>query len=334
MSKYLIFRTDRIGDFITSQTLINSIKKDSKNNVIDIVVSRYNHEYIKNFKYINKLYIFDNYKNRFLNFLSLFLKLKKKYDYLIVLDGKRRSFLSSLFVKSKKKICFMKNFYPKTLIYLFNYKYIKNSELNIQKKNFEILANYIDIKIPSRIDYYHKYLFKKNKIKLPKSYIHLHLDEKWFEGYYHYDFDYMKLSSNNIYNFIKDIILNSNQNLIITEGNISTKIMLEFKKLYFKRNKKNNYIKINDKKAFLIENTDFRDLENIVRKSKFLICCEGAISHVSHSFNKKTILLFQKNNYNTANFWTGHMDSIYMIERGPINRVKLNILQTLRENLD
>ena len=334
MSKYLIFRTDRIGDFITSQSLISSIKLASKKNEIDLVVSKYNYKYIKNFKYINKLYIFDNYNYRFINFLLLILNVRKQYDYLIVLDGKRRSFLSSLFLKAKKKICFMKDFYPTFLISTFNYKYIKNSELNFQKKNFEILANYLDIKIPNVINYYYKYTFKKNKIKIPKSYIHFHLDEKWFEGYYHHDFDYMKLDPQNIYNLIKDIIKNTNQNLIITQGNRTTETMLQFKKKFLKKNKKINIIKFYKKTAYFIDNTDFRDLENIVSKSKFLLCCEGAISHVSHSFNIKTILLYQKNNYKTANFWTGHMDSIYMIKRGPINKLKNNILKIFKDNLD
>ena len=227
----------------------------------------------------------------------------------------------------------MKDFYPKTLIYFFNYKYIKNSELNIQKRNLEILANYLDIKIPNKINYYHKYLFKKNNIKIPNNYIHLHLDEKWFEGYYHFDFDYMKLNPNNIYELIKDIIKNTNQNLIITQGSITTDIMLKFRRLYLNKNKKINAIKFNKKKAYFIDKTDFRDLENIVRRSKFLICCEGAISHVSNSFNKKTILLFQKNNYNIANFWTGHMDSIFMLKRGPINKLKIQILQILKNHL-
>ena len=50
MKKYLIFRTDRIGDFITSQIISNSIKQKSNKNQIDFVVSKYNYEYIKNFK--------------------------------------------------------------------------------------------------------------------------------------------------------------------------------------------------------------------------------------------------------------------------------------------
>ena len=47
------------------------------------------------------------------------------------------------------------------------------------------------------------------------------------------------------------------------------------------------------RKLTILENTSFRDLENIVKKSKFVMCCEGAISHVSNSFNIKTIALVQ-----------------------------------------
>ena len=102
MAKFLIFRTDRIGDFITSQLVTNSISEVSKKNQIDVVASRYNSKYIKNFKYINRIFIFDKTQNKILDFFNLFLQIKNKnYDFLIVLDGKRRSFLSGIFINSK-----------------------------------------------------------------------------------------------------------------------------------------------------------------------------------------------------------------------------------------
>ena len=55
MARYLIYRTDRIGDFITSQVVSNSIFESSTKNQIDIVTSKYNYNYIKHFKYIRKL---------------------------------------------------------------------------------------------------------------------------------------------------------------------------------------------------------------------------------------------------------------------------------------
>ena len=101
MAKFLIFRTDRIGDFITSQLVTNSISEVSKKNQVDVVASRYNSKYIKNFKYINRIFIFDKTQNKILDFFNLFLQIKNKnYDYLIVLDGKRRSFLSGIFINS------------------------------------------------------------------------------------------------------------------------------------------------------------------------------------------------------------------------------------------
>ena len=253
MAKFLIFRTDRIGDFITSQLVTNSISEVSKKNQVDVVASRYNSKYIKNFKYINRIFIFDKTQNKILDFFNLFLQIKnRKYDYLIVLDGKRRSFLSGIFINSSIKICFLKDFYPKFLISLFYTKYLKNTETNTQFKNFQILLNYLDIKSPKYINYYKNYNFTKNKFKLHKPYVHLHLDEKWFKDYYFHDFDYMNLKPDSIYFFLKSLINKFKFNIIITQGFKKVKIMNEFKIKYFK-NIKNNQIKIKKNTVGFIE---------------------------------------------------------------------------------
>ena len=327
MAKFLIFRTDRIGDFITSQLVTNSISEISKKNKVDIVASKYNSKYIKNFKYINNIFIFDKTQNRILDFLSLFLQIKNKnYDYLIVLDGKRRSFLSGIFINSKIKICFLKDFYPKFLISLFYSKYIKNTETNTQYKNFQVLLNYLDIKSPKILNYYKNYNFIKNKFKLKKPYVHLHLDEKWFKDYYFHDFDYMNLKAVSIYKFLQALIKKFKCNIVITQGFKKVTIMDEFKTKYFK-NIKDPETKIAKKTVKFIEQSSFRDLENIVLYSKILICCEGAISHVSHSLNKKTIALIQKDRLTSTNFWIGHMGNIKTVFRNDIKQVTKDILK-------
>ena len=327
MAKFLIFRTDRIGDFITSQLVTNSISEISKKNKVDIVASKYNSKYIKNFKYINNIFIFDKTQNRILDFLSLFLQIKNKnYDYLIVLDGKRRSFLSGIFINSKIKICFLKDFYPKFLISLFYSKYIKNTETNTQYKNFQVLLNYLDIKSPKILNYYKNYNFIKNKFKLKKPYVHLHLDEKWFKDYYFHDFDYMNLKAVSIYKFLQALIKKFKCNIVITQGFKKVTIMDEFKTKYFK-NIKDPETKIAKKTVKFIEQSSFRDLENIVLYSKILICCEGAISHVSHSLNKKTIALIQKDRLTSTNFWIGHMNNIKTVFRNDIKQVTKDILK-------
>lgn len=327
MSKFLIFRTDRLGDFITSQVVTNSISEMSKKHKIDIVASKYNSKYIKNFKYINNIFIFDKTKNKILDFFNLFLQIKnKKYDYLIVLDGKRRSFLSGIFINSKIKVCLLKDFYPKLLISLFYDKYIKNSYTNSQYKNFQILLNYLDIKSPPSINYYKNYKFIKNNLKFKKPYIHLHLDEKWFKDNYFDDFDYMQLKPDSIYIFLKALIRKFDSHIVITQGFKKVKVIRDFKMKYFK-NLKNPKIIFNKKTITLVEKSSFRELENIVINCKILICCEGAISHVSHSLNKKTIVLIQKDRLIATNFWIGHMKNIKTVFRDDIKKVTRDILK-------
>lgn len=318
MAKYLIFRTDRIGDFITSQVISNSIKQKSKKNQIDFVVSKYNYEYIKNFKYISKIFIFNETGIRLFNYFKLLLKIKNKYDYLIVLDGKRRSFYSGIFINAKNKICFMKDFYPKFLIKVFYDKYIKNTTINNQHNNFKILLNYLGVKVPKKIDYYDSYKFKFNKFKIKKPYIHLHLDEKWFENNYYNDFDYMNLNTDKIYTFLSDLVMIYKNNILVTQGHTKIYEMDKFKSKYLNLKKNFNILKINNQYIYFYDNTDFRDLENLVKNSKLLICCEGALSHVSHALKIKTIALIQKNRPDISKFWTSHMSKIKLVSRTDI----------------
>ena len=96
MNRYLIFRTDRIGDFIFSRIITDAIKKKSSSNTIDFVCSNYNANYVKNYRDINKIFILDKYNIK-LMIKNLIEINSNKYDYLIVLDGKRRSFFFSFF---------------------------------------------------------------------------------------------------------------------------------------------------------------------------------------------------------------------------------------------
>ena len=78
-------------------------------------------------------------------------------------------------------------------------------------------------------------------------------------------------------------------------------------------------------KVIFFKNLDFRDLELFVKKSKILIACEGAISHVSNSLDVPSVILIQKNRKQTALFWTGHMNNINRIYRSPIKNVMQQI---------
>jgi len=326
MNRYLIFRTDRIGDYIFSRVITDAIKKQNSLNTIDFVCSNYNSKYIRNYKDISKIYILDKYDLKLMikNLISIN---SSQYDYLIILDGKRRSIFFSLFLKAKCKIAVLKDWRPFILLKLFFDKFLINSEVNSQYENFVSLANLIDLKITTKIDYYKSYVFKKNFRKIKHSnYLLLHLDEKWFEGYYYKDFTYMNLNNKNFHTFIKTILDKFKKPIIITSGFVKMPVFTEIIQKRFKKINENEYVSNKYKnKLIFIDNTDFQDIEIFVKKSKILICCEGAISHVSNAFGVKTIALVNYTGVETGYFWTKHMPKIKLIHRSNIKDICYNI---------
>ena len=101
--KYLIFRSDRIGDFLITLPLIQSIKRNDENSSIEVVCSSKNAEFIKKLNIIDKIYVLK--KNNFISKLNLFFQIRKNsYDAIIISDKKNRSIILYIFLKSKKKI--------------------------------------------------------------------------------------------------------------------------------------------------------------------------------------------------------------------------------------
>lgn len=322
MDKYLIFRTDRIGDFIFSRMLIQSIKEKKPKSQIDFVCSEYNSKYIKNFKDINNIYILDKYNLPLM--LNNLIKINKlNYDNLIILDGKRRSIFFSIILNASRKIAVVKDFRPKLILRFFFKKYFINSELNSQFYNFSSFINYLDLKVPKKINYYQNYKFEKNNlIKNEKNFLLLHLDEKWFKGHYYDDFKYMDLKINNFYHLIKSIHKNLKKKIVITSGGYKIKdLELIIKKFFYKKEDNLYYSKKFGRNLIFIDNTSFRQLELIVKKSSLVICCEGAISHVSNAFDIKTIALINTPGIKTALFWTKHMKNIKLLSRSNIKDI-------------
>ena len=126
----------------------------------------------------------------------------------------------------------------------------------------------------------------------------------------------MDLKIKNFYLLIKAIRKNFKKKIIITSGGYKIKDLNLIINKYFLKIDKNTYISKKFKKDLIfVDNTSFRQLETIVKKSSFVICCEGAISHVSNAFNIKTIALVNTPGINTALFWTNHMDKIKLFRK-------------------
>ena len=97
INKYLIFRTDRIGDFLITAILIKSIKRNDPNSHIQIISSKKNHTYIKSFKMVDEVVLLNK---SFIGKLKLIIKLQKSfYKTIIVHDSKKRSKIISFFLK-------------------------------------------------------------------------------------------------------------------------------------------------------------------------------------------------------------------------------------------
>ena len=316
----LIFRTDRLGDFIISCPFIISYKKKFPETNISIVSSEYNSNYINNFSFIDDvvpLRLKINFLRKLYYLFQMILILrKKKYQNIIVLDGKKRSFFISLFLKGDKSILLQ----SKQLVLfskIFNYKRVINYEIQNQIKNFSYLAGLLNFNMDLKdIKIYKNYKLIK-KFDLPNKYIIIHLDEKWYKELYYNDFTDINPTSKQINSFVKKILHTTDNNfeVVITSG--SKKIAhLETFLSDFNKPVNNIYTKqVNNVCVRFIKNTTFNDLENLVKYSSFLVCCEGGISHVSHNFNIPTIAFYEKNRLQHTKFWTGHMTKLTLVER-------------------
>ena len=105
MNRYLLFRTDRIGDFLLSSVLLKSIKRNDPNSYISVVCSSKNYHYVKQFHLVDNAILYP--ENNFLNKLLFLKKIRDyKYQYTLVCDGKKRSIYSSIISNSRNKVLF------------------------------------------------------------------------------------------------------------------------------------------------------------------------------------------------------------------------------------
>ena len=70
MKKYLIFRTDRIGDFLLTAIILKSIKRNESNSHITIVASKKNFDYVKSFDFIDKVILLKKPFSKKKNFIN------------------------------------------------------------------------------------------------------------------------------------------------------------------------------------------------------------------------------------------------------------------------
>ena len=302
MKNILIFKTDKLGDLLNISPIINNIKINYPNCSITLVCSNYNYSIARYYsKDLKNIVVSSDSIITFLikNFKSLFLT---KYDVLFQLDGKNRSYLSSIFITANKKLCikfhkkkriFKKLFTivrPNIFINLF-FDFTENSfeDYNLpNNKNYHYLSLYlkllsnVNIKVIDK-----KHYFPLDNIldihKSSKDYFYIHIDQRWD-----------KFNSTIFDNFYEKISLLSVQNKIIISSNLGGNIFFNS----LKKNLQNN-INID----FYI-GPELNQIISLIYYSKVCISSHsGLIVHAAAAFNKYIIDIVPKNIFNELDRW-------------------------------
>ena len=314
MKKILIFKTDRIGDFVYFSPCLKIIKDNVPDSEITVVCSKYNYQIVKNYKEINKIIVI----NKML-ILDFFLILKnlifKKFDYLLQMDGNKRSYFFSLFIFANKKACVfyykIKNFflfnvklfrpnYFIRLIFPFNISCNEDYETSFhyQKLYFDLMSKLsFDITSKQNI-FYLDDNFKKDyevfsKI-LPDKYFLFHIDNK--------SDNLSKKEFISILNFIDKI---KRQNHVILSLGIEKIKYYQFLKDKYKIisfDNLNNLELLED--IVVIEDLPLNLLAYFIKYSLTNISMHsGSIVHISAALNKNFIDIIPSHKFKELNRW-------------------------------
>ena len=297
MNKYLIFRTDRIGDFLILAILIKSIRRNDPDSFINVVASEKNYNYIKSFKIVDKVTLL---AKGILSKLKLIYFLRKeKYNTIIIHDRKQRSILISLFLKTNLKIVSSAN---------LNISYFSDIKKILNHLNFSF-----DIADLNTLNN-RTYVGLEN---LENNYILFHFDEKWIHKEYISNYINIEPSEKELVSFFNLIVNKTNKKLVVTTGLNSPQIL---NKIF--RDKFN--AKIN-----FFNNLNFLEIESIIDKSDLLISCHGAVSHVATAKNIKQIDIIDESKTNFYKKWTDHFRNYSFIYRKNFNDLSKEIINLL-----
>ena len=318
---YLFFRTDRIGDFLTIASLVNSIKRNDPKAKISFVCSKKNESLLKRLSIIDMIYTID--RKSITNKIELFRKLNKiNYNTIFVLDKKNSSIVLGFFLKSKNKIFTVsKKFKHNFLKIFYNNVFLDNDFVNDSTQVLlKKYCNCIGYTL-SEVDtlFFDKDFFKKDYnhtdvLNLDNlDYITVHYDEKWEiesykESYSKGDtFTNIGATYDNFKLFLEKLSNKSNKQIIITTGLIKTNIVNDVIKNSKKLSENIYAFNLDNKTIYLIVNDNFFSTSYLISKSKTLITCHGAFTHIAFNYRIKIIDIIEENKLQHYNRITNHM---------------------------
>ena len=333
MKKFLIFRTDRVGDFILSCILIKSIKRNKPNSEITVICSDQNYEYAKNYSLIDNAQL---YPKKFIKKIFFFHSMiKSDFDCILSLDGKKRSIFSCVISKANFKILTVtKKIYKKIFFTLKDdILFIKDFRSRIEE--FKFILKKLEMDYSDRdLNIFDGEIIKSNLDilnKIPeKSFNQLHLDEKWITEAYRgrrksRNFKPIDASIDQMCSFIEEFVTKSKKDLVISAGAETNSLISGVKKQFSKK----GVVSINGKKIIILDNISFTDLKLIIKKTDLVIACHGSPAHIASSFNTKIIDIFDQKNEEFYKFYTNHLRNYKYLYREDFTILAKNILQSV-----
>ena len=301
MKKILIFKTDRLGDFLNISPVISNLKLNYPSCEITLICSSYNKPIVQYYHNDLNYIVYRKSLVAFIikNFYFIFLN---KYDLILQLDGKNHSYLLSTLIRSTKKACinfikykkffglnfkinrpnfFIKSFFNLVEISYENYKHIDNKKFHYLGLYLSLLDK-LNIKIESK-NHYLPFNPKSKTIFLNKKYLLFHLDKRW---------ELFPLIVRE--NLKKKLISLSNNSKIVITSNIGS----------------NNFFNYIKKELINIKNIQFFDepnLHNVISLVYFSETCvsshSGLIVHSGAAFKKNIIDLVSPNINDELDRW-------------------------------
>ena len=337
INKYIFFRTDRIGDFLLSAILIKCIKRSDKNSHITVVASKKNFDYIKKFDFIDETILFPvNYIQKILFYFKNFIK---KYYFIGILDGKKRSIYFSILTRSKFKLLLTKKEEYKFLLYFFFNKIFLNRDYGskileikkiLQSFNFNLIPSDFNTINENSISNLEFKINKNAKLIFPEKFLLLHFDEKWIHADYIKSFTSIEPQSIFLFiSFLEKLILKLELDIVISTGVINNKIIEFLKKDFLKLNDniyKKNFL---NNKIFLFDKLDIFQLETVIFKCHTIVTCHGAPTHIAGSLGKRIIDIVQVSDEHLK--WTQHLNNYNYICRNEFSVLSKKILENLQK---
>jgi ADP-heptose:LPS heptosyltransferase len=325
--KILIFRTDRIGDLIVSCPPILTIKEYLKDPNLTLVASNKNFDYAKSLNLFNEILLFPD--SGIFNKIKFILKLRKtKFDCIYIFDGKEKSLILTLFLKSSIKVGISNEI--KKYFYLLN---IKIFEFNNNKLYdvFQKILHYS--KIDKEINHYN-FISKKKKNnfvnKIPiNDYVQIHLDEKWISAFYISNYTDINPNYSEFILFLKNA--SQYNNILITTGFINFPLLDEIKKKFFTKLKDNIYSNNEmNHSIYFIDKPSFLDIESLMTKTKLLIICHGSLTHVANSFNIKIIDIIEESKQDFYSTYTHYISNYNNLFRSTFSKLRKFLINFIK----